>query len=94
MKIKINFKITKRQFEDLMGAIGYSEEVVDPKTGQVTPNERTREQVLNDALKEHMSYFLDMFVKQRIHTKLRKEEDLLREKELKPAVDSMNIVIK
>jgi hypothetical protein len=93
MKIQIQFEITDEQFKDLLGAIGYSKKIIDIKTGKLVDNKRTEKEVLQDALKEHTSYFLDMFVKQRVHTEVKKKEDKMREKELKPLVEAMKVNI-
>lgn len=94
MKININFEINKQQYQELLDALGYSKKIIDVKTGKEIDNPRTDKEIFTYALREHVGAFIQMFSKQRIHTKLRKEEDEVNEKEVQPVVDKMGIEIK
>ena len=94
MKIKIDFDINKKQFEEIIQGVGYAEEIFDPESKGTIPNPMSKKDAFENFMRENVASFIEIFVKQRIHTKLKKEEIEIGEKELKPIVDKMTIDIK
>jgi hypothetical protein len=91
MKISIKFELTEQQFEELAQAVGYAEEKFNPETKEMEKNPYSKSDVIVYFLKEHLQKFIELFSKQRILVKNKLEEDEVREKELFPLMDAMEI---